>query len=195
MTELAHRLRLGVSACLLGERVRYDGGHKRDAWLVDTLDPWVEWVSVCPEVEIGLGVPRDTLHLVGRPDDPHLVVERTGRDLTDRMRQFAEARVAEIAGLELDGYVLKRGSPSCGVSVPVVGPDGMLEVTGRGMFAAELMRRLPDLPIEEEDRLVGRTIRRRFVERVVEQARRRRSSDGDALRWLDRIEQSLGNQA
>ena len=109
------KIRLGVSACLLGERVRYDGGHKRDVFLADTLGSFVEWVPVCPEVEIGLGVPRPTLRLVGDEAAPRLVVEKTGEDLSRRMRSWAEARVTELERLGLDGYVLKRGSPSCGL--------------------------------------------------------------------------------
>src|SRR5262245_55545062 len=108
------KIRLGVSACLLGEPVRFDGGHKRDPFLVDTLGPFVEWVAVCPEVEIGLSTPRDTLRLVGERDAPRLVVEKTGRDLTECMRRYARDKVQQLAALDLHGYVLKRASPSCG---------------------------------------------------------------------------------
>jgi uncharacterized protein YbbK (DUF523 family) len=110
----AQKIRLGVSACLLGQEVRYDGGHKRDRFLIDTLGPFVEWVPVCPEVEIGLGVPRDTIRLVGDAAAPRLVVEKTGDDLTARMQRYARARTRELESLDLHGYVLKRGSPSCG---------------------------------------------------------------------------------
>jgi uncharacterized protein YbbK (DUF523 family) len=186
--ELLTRLRLGVSACLLGENVRYDGGHKRDPFLVDTLGPSVEWVAVCPELEIGLGVPRDTLRLSGDPQSPSLVVERTGHDVAERMRRFAAARVDELTRLDLDGYVLKRGSPSCGLGVPVYGLDGDADGIAAGLFAAELVSRLPELPIEEEHRLMDRTIRRRFVERVCARARRRRAHDVTAVRHLDGVE-------
>ena len=112
----AQKIRLGVSACLLGQEVRYDGGHKPDRFLIDTLGPFVEWVPVCPEVEveIGLGVPRDTIRLVGDAAAPRLVVEKTGDDLTTRMQRYARARTRELESLDLHGYVLKRGSPSCG---------------------------------------------------------------------------------
>jgi uncharacterized protein YbbK (DUF523 family) len=146
------RVRLGVSACLLGERVRYDGGHRRDAYLTEVLGPSVEWVAVCPEVELGLGVPRATLSLVGEP--PRLVQDGTGEDLTERMRAYAEARAGEIARLELDGYVFKSGSPSCGV------------FDARGLFAAALVARLPALPVEDERRLADPAIRERFLGRV-----------------------------
>jgi len=167
------RIRLGVSACLLGERVRYDGGHKRDAFLTDVLGPHVEWVPVCPELEIGLGVPRPTLRLEGRTTAPRLVQESSGADLTARMRDYARRRAGELKRLELDGYVLKRGSPSCGLlRVPVHGHHGAPRA-GRGLFAAALTARLPRLPVEEEGRLGDAVLRARFLERVLARARRR----------------------
>jgi uncharacterized protein YbgA (DUF1722 family)/uncharacterized protein YbbK (DUF523 family) len=163
-------IRLGVSACLLGQAVRYDGGHKRDAFLTETLGPFVTWVPVCPELEIGLGVPRDTLRLVGAASSPRLVVERTGEDLTTRMQRFARERLDALAALELDGYVLKRASPSCGLlRVRVHGPKGV--APGRGLFAAALVERFPALPIEEEGRLSDARIRENFIERVFAMAR------------------------
>src|SRR5687768_6124892 len=105
------RIRLGISACLLGEAVRYDGGHKHDRFLTDGLGPYVEWVPVCPEVEIGLPIPRDTLRLVGSPESPRLVQDKTGEDLTARMQRYSDDRVRGLADLDLDGYVLKRASP------------------------------------------------------------------------------------
>src|SRR5262245_32274649 len=113
----ADTIRLGVSACLLGARVRYDGGHKRDAFLTGTLGPFVDWVPVCPELEIGLGVPRATLRLVGDQEAPRLVVQKSGEDLSAPMRRYARAKADELAALGLHGYVLKRGSPSCGLRV------------------------------------------------------------------------------
>jgi uncharacterized protein YbbK (DUF523 family) len=154
-TAAARPLRLGVSACLLGERVRWDGGDKRDGFLVEVLGPFVEWVPVCPEVELGLGIPRDPIAIAGG----RLVVERTGEDLTARMRRYAERRVRELAGLDLDGYVLKARSPSCD--------------RGRGMFAAVLRRSLPRLVVEDETRLADPRTRARFVARVLAARRRR----------------------
>src|SRR5215467_515479 len=140
----AQKIRLGVSACLLGDVVRYDGGHKRDAFLVDTLGPFVEWVPVCPEVELGLGVPRPAIRLVGSAVTPSLVVDTTGEDLTVRMQRFAGRRVAELGALGLHGYVLKRGSPSCGLlRVRVYRDNGRPEPVGRGLFAAVLTDALP----------------------------------------------------
>ena len=102
------RLRVGISACLLGDAVRWDGGHKRDPLLVDGLGPWVEWVRVCPELELGLGVPRESIHLAGNPRAPRLVGVRSGTDHTAAMLRLARRRVAELARLDLAGYVLSH---------------------------------------------------------------------------------------
>lgn len=166
------KIRLGVAACLLGAEVRHDGGHKRDAFLTETLGPFVEWVPVCPEVEIGLGVPRDTIHLVGDARAPRLVVAKTGEDLTRRMRRYAEAKLSELAALGLDGYVLKRASPSCGLLRVRVHPaGGAARSDGRGVYAEALVTRFPALPVEEEGRLADPAIRENFIERVFAAAR------------------------
>jgi uncharacterized protein YbgA (DUF1722 family)/uncharacterized protein YbbK (DUF523 family) len=166
------KIRLGVSGCLLGQEVRYDGGHKRDAFLTDVLGPFVEWVPVCPEMEVGLGVPRPPIRLLGDPAAPRLVVEKTGEDLTSRMRRWAGGRIDELAALGLHGYVLKRGSPSCGlIRVRVYGEDGLPGRVGRGVFAAALTDALPLLPVEEEGRLTDAGIREGFIERVFAAAR------------------------
>ena len=170
------RIRVGVSACLLGERVRWDGGDKRDAFLTDILGPLVEWVAVCPEVEIGLGTPREPIHLVSRgAATPRLVAPTSGTDLTRRMERFAETKARELAALGLDGYVFKRASPSCGLfEVPIHGDDGEPLHSGRGVYAARLARRLPTLPMEEEGRLLDTSIREHFIERLFTAARWRR---------------------
>jgi uncharacterized protein YbbK (DUF523 family) len=190
------RLRLGVSACLLGREVRYDGRHKRDPFLVEVLGPFVEWVEVCPEAELGLGVPREPIRLVGRPDAPRLVAERSGADLTDAMARFAEARVRELARLDLDGFVTKEGSPSCGLVEVRVHParGGRARRAGVGLFAAALARRLPGLPIAEESELADPAARERFVERILRYAgehpssgTRRRDLAGLRARLLRRL--------
>src|SRR5438105_2341227 len=137
-------LRVGISACLLGERVRYDGGHKRDAFLTEVLGKHVEWVAVCPEVELGLGVPREPITLVRMGDDTRLVVTTTGEDLTEKMRAYAAWRTQGLASLELDGYVLKSKSPSCGLG---------RDPAGRGLFAEALQTGMPCLPMEDDARL------------------------------------------
>jgi uncharacterized protein YbgA (DUF1722 family)/uncharacterized protein YbbK (DUF523 family) len=167
------KLRLGVSACLLGSKVRYDGQHKRDPFLVDVLGAFVEWVPVCPEQELGLGVPREPIRLVGDPAAPRLVGERSGRDHTDPMRRLAEVRVRELAKLDLDGYVTKKDSPSCGMERVRVhtGRGGPPRRAGVGAFATVLLARLPLLPVEEEGRLVDPALREGFVERIFAYAR------------------------
>src|SRR5512145_160552 len=160
-------IRVGISACLLGQQVRYDGGHKRDAFLTDTLGRWVEWVPVCPEVELGLGIPREAIRLEGDPDRPRLVAPRSGADHTAAMQRLARARAAELARQDLSGYVLKKDSPSCGMArVRVYAGSGTPARRGTGLFARALMERLPLLPVEEEGRLHDARLRENFVERV-----------------------------
>lgn len=163
-------IRLGVSACLLGDEVRYDGGHKRDAFLVEELGRWVEWVKVCPEVELGMGVPRPSVRLVdtGEPDGGlRMLSPDTGEDFTGPMRAYAQKRVAELRELELDGYVLKKSSPSCGMArVKVYGFSGPLRRDGVGLYAEALLAAWPHLPVEEEGRLTDPVLRENFVERV-----------------------------
>jgi uncharacterized protein YbbK (DUF523 family)/uncharacterized protein YbgA (DUF1722 family) len=163
-------IRIGVSSCLLGANVRFDGGHKRNDSLIETLGKFVEFVPVCPEVEIGLGVPRDTLRLVYRDDSARgvrLISNATGVDYSDRMNSYTERRVTMLAGEELSGYVVKRDSPSCGMErVRVYGPSGMPTRDGAGLFAATLIRRYPSLPVEDEGRLADPNLRENFIERV-----------------------------
>jgi uncharacterized protein YbgA (DUF1722 family)/uncharacterized protein YbbK (DUF523 family) len=161
------RPRLGISACLLGEEVRFDGGHKRDAFLMDVLGPHVEWVRVCPEVEVGMGTPRETLRLIRQGDRIRMMTTRTGIDHTEAMEAWARTRVEALSFEDLSGYVLKKDSPSCGMSrVKVYGGSGMPTRDGRGLFADALLRRLPNLPVEEEGRLTDPRLRENFIERV-----------------------------
>ena len=160
-------IRMGVSACLLGQPVRYDGGHKADPFILETLGRYVSWVPVCPEVEIGLGTPRETLRLVGDAAAPDLIASVSGSDHTTAMRHFAAKRVGQLAALGLHGYILKSNSPSCGMrGVPVYGLSGRPRRSGRGLFAQEVAARLPLLPVEEEGRLQDPWLREHFVERV-----------------------------
>jgi uncharacterized protein YbgA (DUF1722 family)/uncharacterized protein YbbK (DUF523 family) len=161
------RLRIGISACLLGQEVRFDGGHKRDRFLTDVLGAVVEWVPVCPEVELGLGTPRETLRLVRSEKGVRMLTTRTGIDHTDGMNAWADRRLDELAGEDLCGYVLKKDSPSCGMErVKVFGAAGMPERQGRGLFAAALLERFPCLPVEEEGRLSDPRLRENFIERT-----------------------------
>ncbi len=160
-------IRIGVSSCLLGENVRFDGGHKRDPFLVGSFGRFVTWVPVCPEVEIGLGTPRESIRLERREGEIRLVGPKSGRDLTQVMRAYAERRVRALENAKLCGYVLKKDSPSCGMErVRVYDDKGVPARTGRGLFAEVLLQRLPNLPIEEEGRLSDARLRENFVERV-----------------------------
>ncbi len=166
-------VRIGVSACLLGERVRFDGGHKRNDFLVETLGPFVEWVPVCPEVEFGLATPRRSLRLMADGGETRLVEvpkcsgEEPGADYSARMRAWSRRRVAQLESEDLCGYVLKKDSPSCGMErVKVYSPGGMPARGGRGLFAEALMRAYPNLPVEEEGRLMDPRLRENFIERV-----------------------------
>ncbi|MCG8424330.1 MAG: DUF523 domain-containing protein [Proteobacteria bacterium] len=151
-------VRIGISACLLGQRVRYDGSHKRHAWLIDQLGRYVTWVPVCPEVEFGLGVPRETISLVAsRSGEIRLIATESRRDLTDDMNHHAAARVEQLIAEDLSGYVLKTRSPSCGLTQVAVlaSPDDRTPLSrdGRGIFAAALRERFPGLPVVEEHQL------------------------------------------
>jgi uncharacterized protein YbgA (DUF1722 family)/uncharacterized protein YbbK (DUF523 family) len=165
-------IRVGISSCLLGERVRFDGGHKRDSFVADVLARYVELVPVCPEVELGLGVPRETLRLEREDDGLVHLRSKSGRDLTAAMRRFSSRRVASLEALELCGYILKRASPSCGMErVKVYAGSGPPARDGRGLFAESLCARYPLLPVEEEGRLCDDRLRDNFVERVFAYAR------------------------
>lgn len=161
------RVRIGVSACLLGQEVRFDGGHKRDAFLVETFGQFVTWVPVCPEVELGLGTPREALRLIRRDEGVRMVNTRSGRDISDAMRTWATRRLETLATDELAGFVLKKDSPSCGMErVKLYVEGGPAERKGRGLFADALLTRFPHLPVEEEGRLCDPHLRENFVERV-----------------------------
>jgi uncharacterized protein YbgA (DUF1722 family)/uncharacterized protein YbbK (DUF523 family) len=175
-------LRIGISSCLLGDEVRFDGGHKRDAFLTGTLAPFVEWIRVCPEVEVGMGIPRETLRLVNVAGDTRMITTRTSVDHTDAMRAYAVRRTKQLAAMDLRGYVLKKDSPSCGMErVKVYDAQGNAPARiGVGTYAAVLKERFPALPIEEEGRLQDPVLRENFIERVFAYDRLRALFDG---RW------------
>lgn len=160
-------VRVGISACLLGREVRFDGGHKHDHFLTDTVGPFVTYVPACPEVEVGMGTPRETIRLERRSEGIRLVAPKSGTDHTDAMRAYARRRVEALAAEDLSGYILKKDSPSCGMErVRVYGEKGVAERTGRGLFAEELLRAFPLLPVEEEGRLNDPRLRDNFFVRV-----------------------------
>ncbi|MEO8482628.1 MAG: DUF523 and DUF1722 domain-containing protein [Acidobacteriota bacterium] len=157
---------IGVSSCLLGRKVRFDGGHKRDTFVVETLAPHARFVSVCPEVELGLGTPRETLRLIRRGSDVRMIM-KSGEDHTDGMRRYAQRRVSDLAADDLDGYIVKKDSPSCGLTrVKVYDGDGPPARDGQGLYTTALQERFPHLPIEDEGRLIDPALRENFIERV-----------------------------
>jgi uncharacterized protein YbbK (DUF523 family) len=162
--------RVGVSACLLGLEVRYDGGHRRTEIITRFLGRHVTWVPVCPEVEIGLGVPRETIQLVEGPAGTRLIGTSSGTDLTTAMNEYARRRTMELRELGISGYILKARSPSCGLAVPVHGRHEADEPSGdnyqAGLFAAALLEHFPELPIEQEASLIRWDECRRFLRRV-----------------------------
>jgi uncharacterized protein YbgA (DUF1722 family)/uncharacterized protein YbbK (DUF523 family) len=160
------KITIGVSSCLLGEKVRYDGSHKHDGYVAGTLGAYFSYVSVCPEVECGMPTPREAIRLEGDPASPRLVTRMTRRDVTGQMLSYREARLEKLKNDNLCGYILKKDSPSCGLwRVKVYQGQGVVK-SGSGMFAAGLMRRFPLLPAEEEGRLNDPKIRENFIERV-----------------------------
>jgi uncharacterized protein YbgA (DUF1722 family)/uncharacterized protein YbbK (DUF523 family) len=161
------KIRLGISTCLLGENVRYDGSHKLDRFLTDTLGQYVEYVPVCPEVECGLPVPRESMHLEGNPDSPHLVTIRTKQDMTDRMVRWANKRVLELEKEDLCGFIFKSNSPSSGMErVRVYNENRMSVKKGVGIFARIFMDHFRLLPVEDEGRLHNPGLRENFIERI-----------------------------
>jgi uncharacterized protein YbgA (DUF1722 family)/uncharacterized protein YbbK (DUF523 family) len=164
---VTERIRLGISSCLLGQPVRFDGGHKRDPFLVESLGPFVEWVPVCPEMESGMDAPRESMRLVQVNREIRLLTNKTAEDKTDTLVRFAGRRVETLADDELCGFVLKKDSPTCGLErVKVYGTGGVPARSGRGLFADALATRFPLLPLEEEGRLNDPRLRENFVERI-----------------------------
>jgi uncharacterized protein YbgA (DUF1722 family)/uncharacterized protein YbbK (DUF523 family) len=164
---MEERIRMGVSACLLGQPVRYDSGHKRDRYITDILGEYLEFVPVCPEVEAGFPIPRETFRLVGDPENPRLVTSRSNVDHTERMLAWAEKRVAELEKEHLCGFIFKSDSPNSGLSrVKVYNAKGMADKKGVGLFARAFTQHFPLLPVEEEGRLNDAKLRETFIEQI-----------------------------
>ncbi len=159
-------IRIGVSACLLGRKVRYDGGHKEDAFVTGVLARFVTLVAVCPEVEVGMGTPREPVRLLRIGGEVRMIGHPSETDHTEAMRRWAEARVRELEAEDLSGFVLKKDSPSCGMERVEVHSEGAGARNGRGLFARALAERMPLLPAEEEGRLHDPRLRENFIERV-----------------------------
>jgi uncharacterized protein YbgA (DUF1722 family)/uncharacterized protein YbbK (DUF523 family) len=164
---MEEKIRIGISTCLLGENVRYDGGHKRDRYVTETLGQFLEFVPVCPEMECGLGVPRESMRLEGDPEAPRLVTNQTKIDHTERMITWARKRVQELEKENLCGFIFKSRSPSSGMErVRVYNDKGIPEKKGVGMFARIFMEHFPLLPVEEDGRLHDIKLRENFIERI-----------------------------
>jgi uncharacterized protein YbgA (DUF1722 family)/uncharacterized protein YbbK (DUF523 family) len=160
-------IKIGISSCLLGQKVRYDGGHKLDRYIRDTLGRYFQFVPVCPEVECGLPVPRESMRLVGDVNAPRLVTTRTGIDHTHRMHTWAARRVRELEKEDLCGFIFKKDSPSSGMSrVKIYGGQGPAKRIGSGLFAKAFMERYPRIPVEDDGRLHDPQIRENFIERI-----------------------------
>lgn len=163
MTEM----RLGVSACLVGDEVRYDGGHRRYPYLVEVLARYFTLVKVCPEVEVGMSTPRETVRLEGRAEAPRMIASETSRDWTPEMNRWSRTRVRDLKTEDLCGFVFKKNSPSCGVfGVEVFDDKGRPAESGSGLFALEFRRKNPLVPVEDEGRLEDPFLRENFLERV-----------------------------
>jgi len=163
---VALQIAIGVSACLLGEKVRYDGGHKHDSYITGTLGTFFRLVPVCPEVECGMPIPREAMRLVGSPENPRLITVRSGVDKTGQMLEFSERKVRELEREKLSGFIFKKNSPSSGLYRVKVYQDGQPARNGSGLFAAAVVRHFPLLPVEEEGRLNDPQLRENFLERV-----------------------------
>jgi uncharacterized protein YbbK (DUF523 family) len=158
---------IGISACLLGEHVRYDGEHKRDGYICDTLGRHFFLLPVCPEVGCGLPVPREAMQLEGDPVAPRLMTCRTRIDRTEQLLAFCSTKISELKKMHLSGFVFKERSPSCGLAdVPLHCGDNS-EIFTVGLFAEEISRSFPLMPLEEAERLHNPTIRKNFIESVI----------------------------
>lgn len=164
---MTEKIKIGVSSCLLGEKVRFDGGHKLDRYIVNTLGQFFDFLPVCPEVEAGYPTPRETFRLVGDPENPRLITPKSGVDHTETMQKWAQKRVKELEKENLRAFIFKSKSPSSGMErVKVYNDSGMPEKKGIGIFARAFMDHFPLLPVEEEGRLHDIKIRENFIEKV-----------------------------
>ena len=164
---MKNRIKIGISQCLLGENVRWNGGHARSRFITDTLSYYVDFVPVCPEVEAGFPIPRETFRLVGNPDNPRLLTSRSKVDHTEKMVQWASQRVKKLEKEDLCGFIFKKDSPNSGLyRVKVYNDKGMPVKKGVGLFARAFTERFPRIPVEEEGRLNDPNLRENFIERI-----------------------------
>jgi len=167
MSCMENRIKLGVSSCLLGNPVRYDGGHKHDRYITDILGKFMDFIPVCPEVEAGFGIPREAMRLLGSDDGVRLITQKTKIDQTDRMNFWIKGKLTELEKEDLDGFIFKSDSPSSGMErVKIYDDRGYSRRTGSGLFAKAFMERFPIIPVEEEGRLNDIGLRENFIVRI-----------------------------
>ena len=160
-------IRVGISSCLLGSRVRFNGQHKKDSYVVDVLDKYFKWIPICPEVDIGMGIPREPVRLVGELENPEMIGVKSEKTWTQKMVGYSRKKANQLKQMKLHGYILKSKSPSCGMERVKVYLDSAMPVNkGTGLFARQLMQTIPNLPIEEEGRLNDPELRENFIVRV-----------------------------
>lgn len=166
-TESGEPVRLGVSSCLTGGNVRYDGGHKQNRYLCDTLAHHFEFVPICPEVECGMPTPREALRLVGDPQNPRLITTKSQKDYTETMQNWCYNQLEKVAGMDLHGYIFKSRSPSCGIErIQVYDTRGNPGRMGMGFWARMFTEHFPHIPLEDEGRLNDPKLREQFIEHV-----------------------------
>lgn len=163
MQDTTRSITIGVSACLLGESVRYDGGHKHDRCITDIVGAYFNFVPVCPEAGCGLSIPREMMRLEGNPATPRLMTIQSRVDRTERMRVYCAAKVGELMDKDICGFIFKERSPSCGLTMVSLHGGGASELFTVGLFAHEVVRCFPLMPMEEAERLHDQRIRKNFV--------------------------------
>jgi len=165
---MKEKIKIGMSSCLLGEEVRWDGDHKHDQYVRDVLGSYFDYVSICPEVDVGMGVPRETVALYGTLENPKMITKRSKTDWTKKMNHYTKDRIHELTKENLCGYVFKSKSPSCGIGkVPIYSEFGSSRMRhGSGMFASSFVKVFPLVPVEDEGRLHDPVIRENFIVRI-----------------------------
>lgn len=173
-------IKIGISSCLLGNMVRYDGNHSHDPFLTQTLGLFTEYIPVCPEVECGMSIPREAIRLVGDPENPRLVSNENNIDKTEAMKTWAEGKLKALEKDNLCGFIFKSKSPSCGLyRIKVYGGKGGFSKTGTGIFARAFTEKFPRVPVEESGRLQDPKLRENFIENIF-----------SLQRWRDLIEKN-----
>ena len=168
MTVNQNKLRLGISTCLLGEKVRYDGGHKLDAWIKNTLGQFTTFVPVCPEFECGMSIPRPAMHLEGTKENPQLIQTHSKLNLTKQMKNWIKLQIKKLKSQDLDGYIFKTKSPSCGLNkIKIFSPSNkLISAAGVGLFAKQFTKSFPFIPVTDEEKLHNPKYREHFIELI-----------------------------